>query len=152
MVISPPTQLPKVFPKLSIFLGGTIDLGNSINWQANVISHLQDKAELILNPRRENWDASWGQDSAELKTQVLWELEGQEKCGSLVYYFAANSASPITLLELGLFKYKNPFVFCHPNFYRRGNVKVTCEQYFIPYFTNETEWIQAIANHLGELH
>jgi hypothetical protein len=49
-------------------------------------------------------------------------------------YFCPDSKSPISLLELGLFKDKSIFVVCPAGFYRNGNVDIVCDRYDIPVF------------------
>jgi hypothetical protein len=47
---------------ISIFLAGTIDMGNSTDWQQTAIDRLAekigDKNVTIFNPRRPKWDNS----------------------------------------------------------------------------------------------
>ena len=130
----------------SVFLGGTIDMGNSENWQEKITKKLENDfgdTVLILNPRRDDWDSSWEQsiENKQFNEQVTWELEAQEKADILVYYFASESKSPITLLELGLFIEKEPIVYCPKDFYRKGNVDIVCERYDIQVHENEKDLI-----------
>jgi hypothetical protein len=128
-----PTDKNKVVE--SIFLAGTIDMGNSIDWQKEVIDGLKDYDVELYNPRRESWDSSWEQtiENEQFKHQVDWELTHLEKCDLVVMFLAPNSMSPISLLELGLFKDK--MVICCPDgFYRKGNVDVVADRYNIPVF------------------
>ena len=120
---------------LSIFLGGSIDMGAAENWQERLTKDLSDYKNLvILNPRRDDWDSSWKQDptpGTQFYEQVEWELECQEQADVNIYYFTADSKAPITLLELGLFNDDNVVVCCPKEFYRYGNVKMVCERYGI---------------------
>lgn len=128
-----PTDKNKVVE--SIFLAGTIDMGNSIDWQKEVINGLKDYDVELYNPRRESWDSSWEQtiENEQFKHQVDWELTHLEKCDLVVMFLAPNSMSPISLLELGLFKEK--IIICCPDgFYRKGNVDVVADRYNIPVF------------------
>ena len=51
----------------SIFLAGSIDKGNAIDWQQNLIKFIGQPNQqscayeetIILNPRRFDWDESW---------------------------------------------------------------------------------------------
>ena len=116
----------------SIFLAGTIDNGNSENWQSEIIESLKEHDITIFNPRRKEWDSSWEQKESnpEFNQQVSWELQCLEKSDLIVMYFAPNSLSPISLLEMGLF-HKKMIVCCPEGFYRKGNVDIVCTRYGI---------------------
>ena len=120
-------------PAIRIFLGGSIDMGAAENWQERLSKDLSDYSDddlVLLNPRRDDWDSSWVQDptpGTQFHEQVSWELEAQENADASIYYFAADSKSPITLLELGLF-YEGSVVCCPKEFYRYGNVKMVCDR------------------------
>jgi Nucleoside 2-deoxyribosyltransferase like len=118
----------------SFFLAGTIDMGHSEDWQAYTIDILSANASVIYNPRRENWDSSWTQeiDSPDFNVQVNWELDHIEKADYVLMYFAPQSQSPITLLELGIVAAKYPeklLVACPDGFWRKGNVDIVCNRY-----------------------
>ena len=149
-VIKPPQKIPNKLPKATVFLGGTIDMGYSNDWQTKLINDLNELDGIILNPRRDNWDSSWEQKSTNpnFLEQVNWELEGQERASIICYYFAGESKSPITLLELGLFKDKTPIVFCPENFYRYGNIDIVCDRYKMPHYTTYSEFLSGIKNAL----
>ena len=120
-------------PAIRIFLGGSIDMGAAENWQERLAKDLSDYSDddlVLLNPRRDDWDSSWIQDptpGTQFYEQVSWELDAQENADACIYYFAADSKSPITLLELGLF-YEGSVVCCPKEFYRYGNVKMVCDR------------------------
>jgi hypothetical protein len=130
----------------SIFLGGTIDMGNSVDWQKSVIESLEKFEVDIFNPRRSNWDSSWEQieSNPEFNHQVTWELSCLEKADLIVIYFAPNSQSPITLLETGIFHKKNMIVCCPEGFYRKGNIDIVCTRYKVP----KVESIDALIAHI----
>jgi hypothetical protein len=119
--------------RLALFLGGSIDMGAAEHWQERLAKDLEDYEDLVLlNPRRDDWDSSWTQDptpGTQFYEQVDWELQMQDMADLIVYYFAADSKSPITLLEMGLFSGDNVLVCCPPTFYRYGNVKMVCRKY-----------------------
>lgn len=138
IVVKAPNPVP-YDGKVAVFLGGSIDMGAAEDWQdrlAKDLSHFGDHLVLI-NPRRDDWDSSWVQDptpGTQFFEQVSWELYHQEHAKAVIYYFAANSKSPITLLELGLFGLASPdstLVCCPKEFYRYGNVKMVCDRYGI---------------------
>lgn len=137
-----------------IFLGGSIDMGSAENWQERLTKDLSDYENIvILNPRRDDWDSSWKQDptpGTQFYEQVAWELDQQENADILVYYFAADSKSPITLLELGLFGADNVIVCCPKEFYRYGNVKMVCDRYEITMVETYKDMLKIIRDSLDE--
>ncbi|MBE9033381.1 nucleoside 2-deoxyribosyltransferase domain-containing protein [filamentous cyanobacterium LEGE 11480] len=134
-VIKPPTPLDRINWEQSVFLAGSIEMGKAIDWQAQITTELADKDLTILNPRRDHWDSSWEQrmHNPAFRGQVAWELTAQDKATMIVMYFAPETQSPITLLELGLFAQTGKLVVCCPDgFWRKGNVEVVCDRYSIP--------------------
>lgn len=128
-------------PGIKIFLAGTIDMGNSIDWQQKVIDHFQDldneKEIIILNPRRNDWDSSWVQtiENEQFRGQVNWELDALEASDFIIMFFDKNSKSPISMLELGLFAdSKKMLVCCEEGFWRKGNIDIVCQRKGIPTF------------------
>lgn len=119
-----------------IFLAGTIDMGNSIDWQTMLYEKFcAMKGKYILfNPRQENWDAS---RPGEMEYQVKWELEHLEEADLIIMYIIGSSKSPISLLEMGLHARSGKiYVICEKDFYRYDNVSITCNYYDIPLFTS----------------
>lgn len=119
-----------------LFLAGTIDMGNSRDWQQEVTQKLSDLSVTILNPRRKDWDKSWKQEAAnpQFNEQVTWELDGLEAADIILMNLEADSKSPISLLELGLYArdYKKLILVVCPNgFYRKGNVEIVCNRFEI---------------------
>jgi hypothetical protein len=113
-------------------------MGMSDDWQNDITDYFTNQGIDVYNPRRLDWNNSWkqGKDDEPFREQVLWELDHLEKCDHILMYFAPNSKSPISLLELGLFKDKSIFVVCPTGFYRKGNVDIVCERYDIPVFAD----------------
>ena len=136
----------------TIFLAGTIDNGSSIDWQAQVEKELDYLDVLILNPRREEWDSTWEQtiENEQFREQVEWELDGLDQADEIFIYFAANSKSPITLLELGLHaSKKNLTIVCEKEFWRRGNIEVVANRYNLPLFQTLEEGLATLKSKLG---
>ena len=129
--------------RLSIFLGGTIDMGNSRNWQEIVERKLIDYDINIYNPRRDDWDSSWKQDitDANFYQQVKWELNALEKSDIILFNFESGSKSPITLLELGLYAKSDKIIIvsCPKDYERNGNVEIVCDHYGIDLFNSLEE-------------
>ena len=119
-----------------IFLGGAIDQGKAQDWQSRVVRGLEGIDCLVLNPRRDDWDADWEQsiDNPEFRKQVEWELKGQEDADLNLYVLLDDSKGPITMLEIGLFAKKDAVLCIEDNFYRRGNLEIVAERYNIPIY------------------
>jgi len=117
----------------SVFLAGTIDNGNSLNWQDKIIIELINlgvKNLEVYNPRREHWNPN--PTKKEMEKQIKWEQEHLDKADVIAMVLLDDSKSPISLLEMGLYaKSDKLVVFCTPNFYRWDNVRLTCEKYNI---------------------
>jgi hypothetical protein len=131
--IRPPAPLQLDWPHARVFLAGSIEMGAAVDWQATVTRSFADLNVLVCNPRREAWDASWPQsiDFAPFREQVEWELEALERAHLILFYFAPNTKSPITLLELGLHAKRKAIVCCPEGYWRKGNVDVVCRRYGI---------------------
>lgn len=131
--IRPPEQLKLHGGKPSVFLAGSIEMGTAIEWQAQVTDALRDLDIIVLNPRREAWDATWPQtiDFAPFREQVEWELEAQENADLVIFYFAPETRAPITLLELGLGARRRAIVCCPEGYWRKGNIDIVCRRYGI---------------------
>lgn len=139
--------------KISIFVAGTIDNGESENWQAKFINELSSYDINIFNPRRDDWDSSWKNEIENEKfyEQVNWELDALSAADLIVVYFAPNSKSPITLLELGLHAEQDNIIVCCPQgFWRRGNVEIVCERFLIPFYDNLDDLIADVKENLEE--
>jgi hypothetical protein len=134
-ILKPPAPLNLHSGERSVFLAGSIEMGQADLWQIEVERALAEEEVVILNPRRDQWDASWEQSIRNplFRDQVEWELSGQELATVIAMFFAPDTKAPITLLELGLFARGGKLVVCCPvGFWRRGNVEVVCARYGIP--------------------
>ena len=132
-MVYPPRPLPDA--RRSVFLAGSIDMGDAPEWQSELAASLSDVDELVLfNPRRVDWDASWEQSitNDEFVKQVEWELDALERAAVIAMYFAAESKAPITLLELGLHARSGKLIVCCPaGYWRKGNVDVVCRRFAV---------------------
>jgi hypothetical protein len=150
--LKPPAPLGDLSSAASVFLAGSIDMGRAAPWQAEVELALADTSALILNPRRDDWDATWPQraDHPQFRAQVEWELAAQERAALIAMYFAPGSQAPITLLELGLFARSGRLLVCCPEgFWRKGNVDMVCQRYGVPQAPDLAALIVAIRRSLG---
>jgi hypothetical protein len=134
-VLKPPAPLLLDGGTPSVFLAGSIEMGQAEDWQARVERALAGVDVLLLNPRRDEWDASWVQSLANptFVEQVEWELAAMEKASLVAMYFAPATRAPVTLLELGLNARGGKLVVCCPDgYWRKGNVEVVCRRYGVP--------------------
>ena len=135
IIITPETIVNKGANKLnakSVFLAGTIDNGDSLNWQDKIIMELINlgiECE-VFNPRREHWNPNPTKE--DMEAQIKWEQDHLDRADIIAMVLLDDSKSPISLLEMGLYANTNKLiVFCTPNFYRWDNVRLTCEKYHI---------------------
>jgi hypothetical protein len=138
----------------AIFLAGSIEMGWAEDWQSYVENALTDTIVTILNPRRDDWDASWTQsiDNQQFRQQVEWELSALTEADIIAMYFSPATKSPITLLELGLFGRTGKVIVCCPEgFWRKGNVDVVCAKYGIAQVTSLDELVSAVKSKLSEI-
>jgi hypothetical protein len=136
---------------LNVFLAGSIEMGKAVEWQKDFIAALSDKPIQFLNPRRDDWDSSWGQtmNDSNFVEQVQWELDSMEKSHMIVMVFDPNTLSPISMLELGLHaKEQKLMVVCPDGFWKKGNIDVTCEFYGINQFNTMDELIEFMRKHI----
>ena len=136
---------------LSIFLAGSIEMGAASDWQTALTTRLPPGL-IVLNPRRDAWDASWRQsiDDLRFREQVAWELDGLERADVIAMWFVPDTRAPITLLELGLHARGGKLVVgCPDGYWRKGNVEVVCARYGIPLVTELADLIQAIRQRVG---
>lgn len=147
--------------KYVIFLAGTIDMGEALDWQKMVEERLSGLGDwlLILNPRRDEWDSSWEQsiDNPQFNEQVTWELDGQKAADLILFVFAINeeeakkAKAPITLLELGLYHNKQAVICCPQGFYRKGNVDIVAKRFGIPVYEDFDAMLEDVAAGLADL-
>lgn len=126
-----PEQVPD--DKERVFLAGSIEMGVAEQWQERLAKLLEDTDCILVNPRRDDWDASWVQsiDNPQFNEQVNWELRGLEDAHIVVFYFDPNTKSPITLMELGYVAAMpcvDIVVCCPEGFWRKGNVDIMCNR------------------------
>jgi hypothetical protein len=134
-VLKPPSPLALAPGERSVFLAGSIEMGAAGPWQAAVERALAADPVVVLNPRRDEWDATWEQSihNPRFREQVEWELDAQERATLIAMYFDPGTKAPVTLLELGLFARSGKVVVCcPPGYWRRGNVEVVCARYGVP--------------------
>jgi hypothetical protein len=136
----------------TVFLAGSIEMGNAEDWQKRVISYFKFKNIInFYSPRRDDWDSSWEQslNSPNFYEQVSWELDMLTASDFIYMYFDPSTQSPISLLELGMFASSGKMVVCCPHgFYRKGNVDVVCQKFNVPLFTDFEASLIALQNNI----
>ena len=126
---------------VTIFLAGTIDMGNSENWQVALVETFSSSEGryILYNPRRDTFTNT----PEEMEYQVNWELDHLEKSQIIIMNILGSSKSPVTLLEMGLFmKSGKLLVACEPDYYRHANVLLTCARYNVPLYPSLQSLIQ----------
>ena len=127
----------------TVFLAGTIDMGNSENWQKKTIQTLDETLIncIVYNPRRDTCPSG----NTEFERQVNWEQDMLEDSDIIFMYIAGTSKSPITLLELGEFLTSGKLiVVCEEDFYRYGNVRIMCERLGIPLYNDYEDGLKKL--------
>ncbi len=148
-VIKPPHPFIKSdhYANITMFLGGSIEMGVAEDWQTRITEQLAVYENVtILNPRRDEWDSSWEQrmSNPQFTEQVVWELDSLDKADIIIMYFSPETKSPISLLELGLFKDRRIYVCCPDGFWRKGNVEIVCDRYNIRLYDDLDLMLQEI--------
>jgi len=138
--------------KFTIFLAGAIDNGAAKSWQKYVVKHLAAYDVVLLNPRRDDWDSSWEQsiENPQFREQVTWEQAGMREADFRIFVMLNDSKAPITLMELGEHVKEPGAVCCEPEYYRKGNVDITCSLNGMPVFESLNKLIVHLQTILDE--
>ncbi len=140
MIFKPPSNIAtRNFKQKHVFLGGSIEMGRAIDWQADMGPFFDENHWGAFNPRRDNWNPNLVQDfnNPEFFQQVMWELDALEKADIVLMYLLPETMSPISLLEFGLYARSGKiYVICPDGFGRKGNIDITCHKYNVPVFDN----------------
>lgn len=86
-MLRPHEELPKEIESdknfTKIFLAGTIDIGNSRDWQMELYDRFSkmDGRYILFNPRQEHWDTS---RPGEMDYQVRWERDHLEEADMII--------------------------------------------------------------------
>ena len=153
-VITAPQSLADANAWPIVYLGGTIDMGDSEDWQARAVKLLAGERAVILNPRRTDWNPDWlpVADERHFREQVEWELAALEVADVVVLHLASGSKSPISLLELGLHaRGGRMIVFCAPDYFRKGNVDITAERYGIERASSVDDLVEKVRRRLAQI-
>ncbi len=151
-VILPPSPIQIPPGNQSVFLAGSIEMGQATNWQNIVIEQIDQPQVTILNPRRTAWDASWEQSiqNAKFAEQVNWELDGLERADIIALYLDPATKAPVSMLEFGLHAHSGKLIVCCPEgFWRKGNIDIVCQRYSIAQVASLPELIDKIRSRLA---
>jgi hypothetical protein len=144
---------PYRLTKTALFLAGSIEQGKAEHWQRRVAATLAEEDILILNPRRESWEdlGDEGEHSVRFRTQVTWELNALQRADIILFNFLPETFSPISLLELGLYKDHPRVVVCCPHSYwRHGNIEIVCKRFKISLFAELDEALTRVRRYIQE--
>jgi hypothetical protein len=155
-------QSPKFYKKdrYTIFLGGSIDMGNCENWQQKLADDLKDEDVILLNPRSDIFDLTQEQSVKNdyFYNRVNWELDGLLHSDLIVMYLLPNTYSPISLMEIGLYTDINKFpndkmiICCPDGFWRKGNVEIVCKRYGIKIYDDYFSFFEEIKKRIKLNH
>jgi hypothetical protein len=116
-------QCPEVYDSMgkSLFLAGGIS--GCSDWQTEMIALLKDTNLVLINPRRESFNAS---DKHVEEEQIAWEFEHLNKSDAVLFWFPSETVCPITLYELGKISKTDKAIFIgvDPNYSRRRDVEI----------------------------
>lgn len=144
--IKAPAKWPQGF---KIFVAGTIDQGQSEDWQSQVAQELADYDVILLNPRREDWDENASEEL--IRDQIAWEQDGLDEADFRIFVFLKDSKSPVTFMELGEHLEDPGAVMCPEGFWRKQNIDETCARKDMPVFESLDELIRFVKVILDEM-
>jgi len=150
-VYKPPVRWTAASDATFVFLAGSIEMGVATDWQSALTARLPSGV-VVLNPRRDAWDASWRQsiDEPRFREQVAWELDGLERADVIAMWFAAETRAPVTLLELGLHARGGKLVVgCPDGYWRKGNVEMVCARVGISLSGDWEAFVASVVRALG---
>lgn len=151
-VIKPPTPITSNLNPVTVFTAGSIDMGKAEDWQADFEEYFKHQDVTLFNPRRDNWDPNWVQSISNpvFAEQVNWELDGLEQADIIALYLGETTTSIISMMELGMFASSGKvIVYCHDNFWRRGNVEVCADRHFVEVTNDIQRWYQRISERIN---
>ena len=142
-----------IYRKFSVFTASSIEMANAVQWQKHMTNLLSHLPITVCNPRRGHWNTKitpLARDK-DFKTQVEWELTALEQVDVICFYFDVSTKSPVSLLELGLWAGSDKIVVCcGEEYWKCGNVELTCRRYDIPFVKSFAELVPAVEKMLVE--
>jgi hypothetical protein len=150
--VYPPEDFRSYLTMPSVFLAGSIDMGQAADWQSKIEEALESVDCTVLNPRRKGWDSSWKQeaDFPPFREQVEWELDAMESADLIAMHLDMDSKAPVSLLELGLHAHDGKMVVsCPDGYWRKGNVDIVCERAGVPVYEDFQEFVDEIVKRMS---
>ncbi|KAF2710310.1 hypothetical protein K504DRAFT_259157 [Pleomassaria siparia CBS 279.74] len=135
----------------SIFLAGSIEMGNAIQWQPHLTKLLSPLDITVCNPRRGTWGTGKTKEERDeqFSIQVEWELCALERVDVICFFFDKNTLSPVTMLELGLWAHSGKVVVCcDKDFWKAGNIHHVCNKYNVPFVKHYADLLPLIQQKL----
>jgi len=149
-------------PYPSVFFAGSIT--GAKDWQKNLFDRIKFCNGTVYNPRRENFNMSDPNESAE---QISWEYHQLHQADIIIFYFSHESLAPITLFELGAALERNLtkenrqqiFIYCEPEYRRKFDVEYQTEmilntyvdtvknspkRHFVEYYSDYDEFVEKL--------
>ena len=108
-MIRPHEELPQEIARdksfTRVFLAGTIDMGNSRDWQKEIHRTFSKTGGryILFNPRQEHWDAT---RPGEMDYQVRWELDHLEEADMLEMGLHAKGGKTMSGLHANTIMYQ----------------------------------------------
>ncbi|KAH6886283.1 hypothetical protein B0T10DRAFT_490939 [Thelonectria olida] len=133
---------PEQTHRRSIFLAGTTTATGEADWREALSKALADQPVTIFNPKRDDWDSSWREDSSDERwaEQIQWELDMQHQANIVVVLFHGVTAAPVSLAEMGMASQTGKLIACALDGYsKRGYVEAVCWKYKAPFVTTEDQ-------------
>lgn len=138
IILTPPASI--AVSGYKVFLGGAIDMGAAVDWQAQVIDALRDLPDLVLfNPRRPQFTAEM-QDE-----QIRWELAAMQAADAVLMWFPKNAQAPIALLETGLYLRSGKLLLgVEAGYHRARNLELTATWCDVPLYDTLSDLLDAL--------
>lgn len=152
-IIQAPSR-PARIHRRSIFLAGTTTATGEADWREQISYTLADQPVTIFNPKRDDWDSSWREDSSDARwvEQIQWELDMQSQADIIVVLFHGITAAPISLAEMGMASQTGKLIACALDGYsKQGYVEAVCKKFDASFITTEEQLKREVVARLGML-
>lgn len=142
-----------------LFLGGGIS--GCRDWQTDMVELLKGTELGVVNPRRDDFDAS---DPTMSEKQIEWEFRHLRMCQWKLFWFAPETLCPITLFEYGYWLAGHAgahlaakglpiklFVGVHPEYARKFDVEKQTALHNQRLIESEAEGVVEIVHSIEDL-
>ncbi len=122
--------------KPSIFLAGSMAIGDRMNWRTRAINTFEKRYHLFDPTNVHHADLN----DSEMSKHIKWEWEALKHSDAILFNFNAESKSPISLLELGMYiRSEKIVVVCPKEFYQSHYIETLCSEEQVPLFQSIEE-------------